>query len=97
MCCIVPAFFTSKVNHWYQYVCEDNGNEYLPAFQELLEFDYHLWDEIRSLRSRKDFLRMGRDFLIFYNRSDARSTCAAQGSVRSVFHTLVCQTFELQR
>jgi hypothetical protein len=33
----------------------------------LLRFDYHLWDEIRSLRSRRDFLRMGRDFLIFYN------------------------------
>ena len=62
-----PGIFRVKVNHWYQYVCEDNGNEYLPAFQELLEFDYHLWDEIRSLRSRRDFLRMGRDFLIFYN------------------------------
>ena len=62
-----PGVFRVKVNHWYQYVCEDNGNEYLPAFQDLLEFDYYLWDEIRSLRSRKDFLRMGRDFLIFYN------------------------------
>jgi Sulfotransferase family len=62
-----PGIFRVKVNHWYQYVCEDNGNEYLPAFQELLEFDYHLLDEIRSLRSRRDFLRMGRDFLIFYN------------------------------
>jgi hypothetical protein len=62
-----PGVYRVKVDHWYPYVCEDNGNEYLPAFQELLEFDYHLWDEIRSLRSRKDFLRMGRDFLIFYN------------------------------
>jgi hypothetical protein len=62
-----PGVFRVKVTHWYQYVCEDNGNEYLPAFQELLEFDYHLLDEIRSLRSRRDFLRMGRDFLIFYN------------------------------
>jgi sulfotransferase family protein len=62
-----PGVFRVKVDHWYQYVCEDNGHDYLPAFQELLEFDYYLWDEIRSLRSRKDFLRMGRDFLIFYN------------------------------
>src|SRR5215212_5808126 len=62
-----PGVFRVKVNQWYQYICEDNGKEYLPAFQDLLEFDYHLWDEIRSLRSRKDFLRMGRDFLIFYN------------------------------
>jgi hypothetical protein len=62
-----PGVFRVKVNHWYQYVCEENGDEFLPAFQDLLEFDYFLWDEIRSLRSRKDFLRMGRDFLIFYN------------------------------
>jgi len=62
-----PGVFRVKVKHWYQYVCEDNGSDYLPAFQDLLEFDYHLWDEIRSLRSRRDFLRMGRDFLIFYN------------------------------
>jgi len=62
-----PGVFRVKVDHWYQYICEDNGSEYLPAFQDLLEFDYYLWDEIRSLRSRKDFLRMGRDFVIFYN------------------------------
>jgi hypothetical protein len=62
-----PGVFRAKVNHWYQYVCEDNQGEYLPAFYDLFEFDYHLWDEIRSIRSRRDFLRMGRDFLIFYN------------------------------
>lgn len=62
-----PGVFHTKVTHWYQYICEENEHEYLPAFQELLEFDYHLWDEIRSIRSRRDFLRMGRDFLIFYN------------------------------
>lgn len=62
-----PGVLRAKVNHWYQYVCEENENEYLPAFNELLEFDYHLWAEIRSIRSRRDFLRMGRDFAIFYN------------------------------
>lgn len=62
-----PGVLRAKVKNWYQYVCEENENEYLPAFNELLEFDYHLWDEIRSIRSRRDFLRMGRDFLIFYN------------------------------
>lgn len=62
-----PGVFRAKVNHWYQYICDDNKDEYLSAFNDLLEFDYHLWDEIRSLRSRRDFLRMGRDFLIFYN------------------------------
>jgi hypothetical protein len=62
-----PGVFHARVSYWYQYVCNDNESQFLPAFQELLEFDYHLWDEIRSLRSRRDFLRMGRDFLIFYN------------------------------
>jgi hypothetical protein len=62
-----PGVLRAKVKYWYQYVCEDNEADFLPAFQELLEFDYHLWDEIRSIRSRRDFLRMGRDFAIFYN------------------------------
>jgi hypothetical protein len=62
-----PGVFRTKVRYWYQYICEENENEYLPAFHELLEFDYHLWDEIWSLRSRRDVLRMGRDFFIFYN------------------------------
>jgi hypothetical protein len=62
-----PGVFRAKVEYWYQYICEENEKEYIPAFEDLMEFDYHLWDEIRSLRSRRDVLRMGRDFLIFYN------------------------------
>src|SRR5512143_1359685 len=62
-----PSVFRPKVKHWYQYICEENQDEYLPGFKELLDFDYHLWDEIRSIKSRRDFLRMGRDFAIFYN------------------------------
>jgi hypothetical protein len=61
-----PGVFRPQVKNWYQYICDENENEYLSGFQELLEFDYRLWDEIRSLRSRRDVLRMGRDFFIFY-------------------------------
>ena len=60
-----PGVLRAKVSRWYQYICEDDEAEYLPAFEELLDFRYHLWDEIRSIRSLKDFLRMGRDFAIF--------------------------------
>ncbi|HLF72893.1 MAG TPA: sulfotransferase [Anaerolineales bacterium] len=60
-----PGVFRARVSHWYQYICDENGSEFLPAFRELLDFDYHLWAEIRSIRSLKDFLRMGRDFKIF--------------------------------
>ena len=62
-----PGIFGAKVPHWYQYICDENESEYLSAFQQLLDFDYHLWDEIRSIRSLKDFLRLGRDFRIFSN------------------------------
>lgn len=62
-----PGVYRAKITRWYQYICKENEGEYLPAFRQLLDFDYHLLDEIRSIRSLKDFLRMGRDFLIFYN------------------------------
>ena len=62
-----PGVFQARVDHWYQYICDDNEGDYLPAFHSLMDYDYHLWDEIRSIRSWKDFLRMGRDFMIFYN------------------------------
>ena len=53
------------VKHWYTYITEKNEDAYLPAFHDLLRFRYHLLDEIKSLRSTKDFFRMGRDLGIF--------------------------------
>ncbi len=61
-----PGVFRATVKHWYTYITTENEAEYLPAFNELLEFDYHVWSEIRAMRSWKDFLRMGRDFHTFY-------------------------------
>lgn len=60
-----PGVFRAPVSKWYTYVSENNEEEYLPAFRAMLGFRYGLWREIRSIRSRKDFLRMGRDFSIF--------------------------------
>lgn len=61
-----PGIFRLQMDRWYQYICEQNGSEYLSAFKELLEYEYHFWKELRSIRSLKDFLRMGRDFRTFY-------------------------------
>ena len=61
-----PGVYRAPVRHWYQYICDENEGEFLPAFNELLEFEYHLWKELHSVRSIKDFLRMGRDFWVFY-------------------------------
>ncbi|MBL8062875.1 MAG: sulfotransferase [Anaerolineales bacterium] len=64
-----PGVYRVPVKYWYTYISAENEAEYLPAFHELLDFQYHLLLEIKSLRSIKDFLRMGRDFRIFFNGS----------------------------
>ena len=61
-----PGVFGARVRHWYTYITDGNESEYLPAFRKLLNFEYQFWPEIRSIRSRKDFLRMGRDFRAFF-------------------------------
>jgi glutaredoxin-related protein len=60
-----PGVLRAPVSKWYTFICAENENEFLSALRDLLGFRYGLWREIRSLRSRKDFLRMGRDFSIF--------------------------------
>jgi hypothetical protein len=62
-----PGVLRAKTPHWYQYICEENEMDYRSAFEELLDYRYHGWNEIRSIHSLKDFLRMGRDATIFYN------------------------------
>src|SRR5271169_2652541 len=60
-----PGILRAGIQYWYTYVSEKNEDAYLPAFNQLLGFRYHLFDEIRSLHSTKDFFRMGRDLGIF--------------------------------
>ena len=60
-----PGVMRAPVSKWYTLICEENEVEYLPAFRGMLGYRYGLLREIRSLRSRKDFMRMGRDFSIF--------------------------------
>jgi hypothetical protein len=55
------------VQHWYTYICDDNQDDYLPAFQETLRFQYHPKKEITSIRSLKDFGRFLRDWNNFYS------------------------------
>jgi len=57
--------YRADVKHWYEYITAENEEKYLPAFRELFNFRYHLFAEIGSLHSQKDFMRMGRDLSIF--------------------------------
>jgi len=60
-----PGVMQLPVKHWSTYICPDNEGNYLPAFEDTLALRYHTWAELKSLRSRKDLLRMGRDWGIF--------------------------------
>lgn len=60
-----PGVYSAPTQHWYTYICVENEAEFLPALRQTLAFRYHTWDEIQSLRSRKDALRMARDWLTF--------------------------------
>ena len=60
-----PGVLGACVEHWYTYISDKNDAAFLSAFTELLGFHYHLWDEMKSLRSSRDFFRMGRDLGTF--------------------------------
>lgn len=60
-----PGVMAAPVRKWYAYITRENEAEYLPAFQKTLALRYGLLAEFKSLKSRKDFLRMGRDLGIF--------------------------------
>jgi hypothetical protein len=60
-----PGVMAAPVRQWYQYITPENEGEYLPAFQKTLALRYGFFSEIRSLKSRRDLLRMGRDLGIF--------------------------------
>lgn len=60
-----PGVMGAPVRKWYQYITRENEAEFLPAFQKTLALRYGLLAELKSLKSRRDFLRMGRDLSIF--------------------------------
>jgi hypothetical protein len=60
-----PGVLRAPLKHWYTYICKENEAEYLPSLRETLHYHYHTWAEIRSLRSSKDVLRLGRDWSTF--------------------------------
>jgi hypothetical protein len=62
-----PGVFSIPTSHWYTYICPENEAIYLDGLRQTLNYRYHLLDEIRSLRSRKDVMRMGRDAATFLN------------------------------
>lgn len=60
-----PGVMRIPTPHWYTYICDENDVELLPALRETLQFRYHPWLELRSLRSLKDVGRMSANWRTF--------------------------------
>lgn len=56
-----PGVLRVPVRRWYTYICTENEADFLPGLLETVRYRYHWLAELRSLRSKKDLLRMGRD------------------------------------
>ncbi|MBC8332755.1 MAG: glycosyltransferase [Anaerolineae bacterium] len=69
-----PGVMRTPVAHWYQYICDENEQFFLPALRETLGYRYHISTEIFSIRTVKDIGRMLRDMYRFIkgNLTDAR-------------------------
>ena len=61
-----PGILSAPVNHWYTYICEQNQDDYLPAFQETLRLQYHVLEDIKSFRRFKDIPLMLQDSSNFF-------------------------------
>lgn len=91
-----PAVLAADVPHWYLYICAENENNYLPAFRQLLDYQYHWGKELLSLRSLHDLGRMGRDgsaFLLgkWLHRRPLLKDPFAAFSIRWFMERLGCQ------
>ncbi len=51
----------APVAHWYTYICEDNQDQFLVAYQDTIQLRYRGWAEVSTLSSAKDIGRMLRD------------------------------------
>lgn len=61
-----PGVMITPIQHWYTYISPENEAQFLPGLRQTLAYHYHLFAELQSLRSTKDFLRMMRDATTFY-------------------------------
>jgi hypothetical protein len=52
----------APVEYWYTYICEENQDIFLPAFQDTLDLRYRPLAELPALHSVKDAGRMLRDW-----------------------------------
>ena len=62
----LPGILDNTADYWYTFINEKNQVRYLQAFRHVIQFQYHTYANIKSLRTPKDLLVMVRKWSIFY-------------------------------
>jgi hypothetical protein len=55
-----PGILRIPIQHWFQYVCVDNEQDFLAPFQESARLETHALRELRHSRNAADLLRVAR-------------------------------------
>jgi hypothetical protein len=53
-----PGVLGAEVTHRFQYICDDNAGDWLPAFRDTVALRYHWLAELRANRSPYDLARL---------------------------------------
>jgi hypothetical protein len=68
-----PGICKARFEQWFPYLCEANGERYANDIRACLDFRYCLTDELKALKSLRDFARMARDYAAFTKHRLLRS------------------------
>ncbi|MFI6176537.1 sulfotransferase [Nonomuraea sp. NPDC051191] len=55
-----PGVLRAEVTHRFQYICDDNAADFLPAFRDTVALRYHWLPELRANHSPYDLARLAR-------------------------------------
>jgi sulfotransferase family protein len=55
-----PGVLNADVRHRYQYICDDNESDWLPAFRDTVSLRYQVRAELRRNRGLYDIARLGK-------------------------------------
>jgi sulfotransferase family protein len=53
-----PGVLNAAVAHYFEYICDDNGEQWLSAFRDTVSLRYHLLAELRANRAPYDLARL---------------------------------------
>jgi hypothetical protein len=59
------------VDVWYQYICDENGDQFYSAYQNTIRFNYQLSDELKNIKDLKSAGKLVLDLISFFSNKIA--------------------------